>query len=990
MWRAALLLLFLSALSIVFFSGLSYGSERDEAFRRRVADWSPALERELSQLLERIAGQDSSQRIDAADQLFKWTSKALERAYGPRAPIDERQKDNLHETIQVDVVCKLLRVGKTTSDTSLSRTCFHAISYIIAGEAGSIRDYRQPGNDHLTSSQILIWKSFFVNTLIPELQELVASSPDDALKFAYIVQALGGALSFQAPSVADDTIRETLLSLATSLSTTTPTVNQPQLTKNTSPPEISTRTYVQIKAFQEVLDLAPARQRNDLAQPLRDENLKNVVLLSMDDSSNVRFEAAMYVFRYAWGLEPAIAVLANHEILVRIRRQAARIAFEILCERSENDLYRPTANDLEAILAGLESGDRAVSATAARILEFVDVSKVETLSTESIVSRIDESISSTLNGGGVSDEGLESILKFLDRTATHANYGELLAIQKTVARIQEMPSRDLKRRSKSILAQVGERLEENRPSWEQFKSFITNLGEVLLYLLIVAAIVVIVVWWPVLALLLWKTPLAILAAERRLSFFKGVAVPKVLVAGHDVSLFALLMPPFIRRQERILDAWVVRHMEVAGRVVRREGFCCIPIRVEHGDAEIVSRDLSDRTLAKALRDQLAENVRSRILISGPGGSGKTRLGLQIADWVTSSVTWDALAVRRMIPILIEDDIIAVATSKAGKAWTKAWTKAVRSQVEETCRQSISPEFVKSLLDARRVLVVVDGLSEKNPEMQKSIQIADPDFPLRDVVVTSRNEDQITGVSALRLQLDRLRDDGLDDFVSDYLNALEETQTPGNENISDQVRKNLSDPMADDHRHGVTALQATTHVDALITEAKWTEGYQDAHDIPILLDQWLNELNEAVDVEHREEFQLVQEGIAAIARDGLDEHFRETALDLDGMERLKSFGEHEKWVDYFQRELTIVKRAGDYYDFVFPFVRHFAARHHVVQHGNELATWTSFLESIGGTEWRTDSVRQFFRAVQEIMVASSVNSRIADHVSRRIGEYLGSV
>jgi hypothetical protein len=148
-----------------------------------------------------------------------------------------------------------------------------------------------------------------------------------------------------------------------------------------------------------------------------------------------------------------------------------------------------------------------------------------------------------------------------------------------------------------------------------------------------------------------------------------------------------------------------------------------------------------------------------ISIEGPGGVGKSALGFEIARWASDSRRDYRLAQFPMLPVLLESLERSTDKAQTVDAAAAAQLRIVMNAVK------ISDPLLQALLSRKRVLVVVDGVSEMAAWVSQGA--IDPDrgaVSSRALVVTSRLPTNLPESLVIRPQgltlafLDRVLDD----------------------------------------------------------------------------------------------------------------------------------------------------------------------------------------------------------------------------------------
>lgn len=116
-----------------------------------------------------------------------------------------------------------------------------------------------------------------------------------------------------------------------------------------------------------------------------------------------------------------------------------------------------------------------------------------------------------------------------------------------------------------------------------------------------------------------------------------------------------------------------------------------------------------------------------LLLSGDGGAGKTSLAFAIARWWLEGEPGGVVR----LPVLIET---ALGPQETVADRVRSW---LRNQLAATAEDELAPELIEALLAAKRLIPIVDHLSELTPAAREQFLAA---LPPGLVVVTSRSDD----------------------------------------------------------------------------------------------------------------------------------------------------------------------------------------------------------------------------------------------------------
>jgi len=144
------------------------------------------------------------------------------------------------------------------------------------------------------------------------------------------------------------------------------------------------------------------------------------------------------------------------------------------------------------------------------------------------------------------------------------------------------------------------------------------------------------------------------------------------------------------------------------------------------------------------------------LLSGDGGAGKTSLAFAIARWWQEGEPGGVVR----LPVLIET---ALGSQESVADRVRSW---LRNQLAGAGENDLAPELIEALLAAKRLIPIVDHLSELSQAAREQLLAA---LPPGLVVVTSRSDDDGFRERPLsRIVPQRIGVERLQAFFLDYL------------------------------------------------------------------------------------------------------------------------------------------------------------------------------------------------------------------------------
>jgi HEAT repeat protein len=453
-------------------------------------------------------------------------------------------------------------------------------------------------------------------------------------------------------------------------------------------------------------------------------------------------------------------------------------------------------------------------------------------------------------------------------------------------------------------------------------------------------------------------PLILLKLENLLRPTGPLSILSVLKYTANYALFV----GYFAGTRRVLDAWVEKQAAVVNSyflarptVQSRKTYVDIPVLLEGRVVPALTPEQLQSEFEK-------QKQRTAILVWGEGGSGKTTLACQVAKWAVADKPNRVLCRQRILPVLIESNLKETAKGAALQE-PSAVLGEIRAFLSSALNSTepISDVLVQRLLRRKRILVVIDHLSELDSGTRDTFRKTLSTYSVNALLVTSRIQESI---ASLTVQTLRVEGDRLSSFVEAYLNKIKKRQLFKDMEFFD-LCKRLSQLVGD---RGTTVLLAKLYAEQAVLSKEGTPAALPST-IPDIFLNYLNSLNrnrnqgapddltirraaklsawEALKRKHRP---------AMIREEQLHEVLLESKFDDELLqyliETLQLLQRHERTPDLISFALD-------------PLAEYLAALHVVDMNGSDNELWETFIsqaEEIQAREISTQDVQ-----AQEIQV-----------------------
>jgi hypothetical protein len=300
---------------------------------------------------------------------------------------------------------------------------------------------------------------------------------------------------------------------------------------------------------------------------------------------------------------------------------------------------------------------------------------------------------------------------------------------------------------------------------EQIFARINALPQWLQLILVLVGFVAL--WWSILATLWRLSPQRLVELQETLPDSKtldqAAEVTDKLTAGLSKAVRVICAAGLLHlgTSKRALHAWVTARVPEA-----RDRFTRLKIVQDRRIALDLPIMLDEMPLDQpwSALDLLFRKPSVSLLICGPGGAGKTTLACQIGRRALGE-EGAPLGGASCLPLLIDRNL---EMSETGDRFLPFLTGALQALIGIP---RLSSRLAEALLRSGRVLVIVDGLSERNDATRRAFDPTRPGFPIMRLIVTSRDAERGRMSSAIEMRT--IPRDALYSFISRYIDEANE-------------------------------------------------------------------------------------------------------------------------------------------------------------------------------------------------------------------------
>jgi hypothetical protein len=352
----------------------------------------------------------------------------------------------------------------------------------------------------------------------------------------------------------------------------------------------------------------------------------------------------------------------------------------------------------------------------------------------------------------------------------------------------------------------------------------------------------------------------------------------------------------------------------------------------------------------------------------------------------------------MLPVLIKHEF-----ALADEAVNKRFIEVISSQLESfssTDKESvsISEELLDHLLRQRRILVIMDGLSEMSKAIHEKIDFKARSFPVKALAITSRTEKQLLGLPKTTIEPQRIN---ISKFMKEYLTEKGESDLSKSQEFSDACdRLSLMD-----EKQESTVLLVTLYAEQMIAAKDNNEPNKELYKkIHGLMFSYLNHINSKVSKDKQRNIEEVKRNAKEVAWECLKEKYQpapakkqdvlkalEVLIGSNQANNGKSSQEiAQENIQYLEECLHLIKietvESEDKISFTFnPLAEYLAALRLVDDYRDNQQQWNDFLANFQNHP--PQDIKSFLLAVKDCCLVKQKDVNVPSVVLDKLNQWI---
>lgn len=466
-------------------------------------------------------------------------------------------------------------------------------------------------------------------------------------------------------------------------------------------------------------------------------------------------------------------------------------------------------------------------------------------------------------------------------------------------------------------------------------------------------------------LLYWVWPISLLRIDRTIGKLNRLPLPDGLNVLQVPLKYFLLVRFFVYRP-RVLDAWISARLPRAKE--QFEGWKTVRSRRIH---IVLPAILDGHSVGQLGPDSLRPaftGQRTVIGIVGEGGSGKTSIACHIARSAMNLLQEERLNPNcPMIPVLLEPGLVEDEMTEGDELVVQVVNR-LSIMFDESLEQD--HELVKQLMLKKRLLILIDGVSEMTASVRTALLPGRANYPSSAVVVTSRNSEELETMQPTLVETMRIEGTRLSTFMEAYLLEAGVRQRMDDAEFFGACSR-LSELVGHSE---ITVLLAKMYADLVINAKEQSLNLESLpQSIPDLALGYIRTLNERIQ-ENRASYQQIKEVAQRIALECLRTDFQPRPINRNHLYDLfPGRDDVDTIVDYLETRLGIVETDGAASPLLRfsldPLAEYLAAVSLVEKNRGDDALWQAFISEVKDTNLNAPEIHGFFRALLECCKAA---------------------